>query len=158
MVGPADNVHWWRKVKTVLESVDSDLGFSERGVQHTNDTTAFLYVLGKLIVGVLIAESINKAYRVIQSESHGAEGDSNKLICCSDNPERVSFGISRIWVLSTQRRRGIATKLVDAMRANIVPFCYLTVDNFAFSDPTSFGMLFAEKYTKRIDFLVYRKE
>ena len=36
--------------------------------------------------------------------------------CCGDEPESVRCGISRIWVLASERRKHIATKLLDVVR------------------------------------------
>ncbi|KAL7645612.1 UNVERIFIED_CONTAM: hypothetical protein RMT77_003998 [Armadillidium vulgare] len=167
-VASNDHNQWWKKVKDVLKIVDEELGFSEKSLRCLTNSSAYLYNLDKQIVGVLIAESIEKAYKVIQIENvesqKGKEDSnsdkllSNKLICCSNTPTKVSFGISRIWVLSSYRGKGIAAKLVDAMRGNSIPWCYLKVDDFAFSDPTPIGIKFACKYTKKNDFLVYRRE
>ncbi|KAB7501269.1 N-acetyltransferase ESCO2 [Armadillidium nasatum] len=162
-VASDDHNQWWKKVKDVLKIVDEELGFSENCLRCLTNSSAYLYILDKQVVGVLIAESIEKAYKVIQIEnveSQKAKEDpnsdkflSNKLICCSKTPTKVSFGISRIWVLSSYRGKGIAAKLVDAMRGNSISWCYLKVDDFAFSDPTPNGIKFACKYTKKNDFL-----
>ena len=43
-------------------------------------------------------------------------GSKRSPWCCSDSPERALCGVNRIWVLSTHRKQGIATKLVDCVR------------------------------------------
>lgn len=35
---------------------------------------------------------------------------------CHSEPEPAAVGISRIWVFGQQRRSGVATKLLDAVR------------------------------------------
>ena len=156
MVSGQDSPHWWQKVEEVREVVDNELGFTENSIRTREHTKVFLYVMERRVVGCLIAEKINKAYRVVPQEPK-SEG-SGRLVCCSQVPTKVWVGVSRVWVLQAQRGKGIATTLVDAMRHNMFESHFLTKDQIAFSDPTEVGMSFAEKYIGRPDFLVYRRE
>lgn len=156
MVAAEDPPHWWQKVEEVREVVDNELGFSESSIRTKENTKVFLYVLDRQVVGCLIAEKIDKAYRIVPQKPQ-KEG-TGRLVCCSLAPTKVWVGISRVWVLQAQRGRGIATTLVDAMRYTMIKGHILTVDQFAFSDPTEAGLSFAEMYTGRPDFLVYRRE
>ncbi|XP_047500460.1 N-acetyltransferase ESCO2-like isoform X1 [Penaeus chinensis] len=155
MVLPTDSQHCWRKVEEIREIVDQELGFAENGIRVKENTKVFFYVLEKRIVGCLIAETIREAHKVIPQRSPIRGG--GQLVCCSEKRYKVWAGISRIWVLASERGKGIASTLVDAMRGNFLTSHFLTLDEFAFSDPTESGMGFAEKYTQRRDFLVYRR-
>nr|XP_027237830.1 N-acetyltransferase ESCO2-like [Penaeus vannamei] len=155
MVSPTDPQHCWRKVEEIREIVDQELGFAENGIRVKENTKVFFYVLEKKIVGCLIAETIREAHKVIPQRSPIRGG--GQLVCCSEKRYKVWAGISRIWVLASERGKGIASTLVDAMRSNFLTSHFLTLDEFAFSDPTESGMGFAEKYTQRRDFLVYRR-
>ena len=64
-VKPGDHATHWRKVEEVLSVVDTDLGFSEVGIRWPDKTKVFMYVADKKVVGLLLAESIDKAYRII---------------------------------------------------------------------------------------------
>ena len=62
-----------------------------------------------------------KAYRVIadsgtQPDSEKKDGQTQRPWCCSTEPEKAKIGINRIWVLSCQRRKKIASKLLDCVR------------------------------------------
>ncbi|KAG0725091.1 N-acetyltransferase ESCO2 [Chionoecetes opilio] len=155
VAGP-DPQLWWQKVEEVRQVVDNELGFSENSIRTREHTKVFLYVLERRVVGCLIAEKIDKAYRVIPLEARME--DSGRLLCCSQVASRVWVGISRVWVLRARRGKGIAATLVDAMRQGMIDNHILTKDQFAFSDPTEAGLHFAEKYMGRPDFLVYRRE
>lgn len=155
MVLPTDPQHCWRKVEEIREIVDQELGFAENGIRVKENTKVFFYVLEKRIVGCLIAETIREAHKVIPQKSPAKGG--GQLVCCSEKRFKVWAGVSRIWVLASERGKGIASTLVDAMRSNFLNSHFLTIDEFAFSDPTESGMGFAEKYTQRRDFLVYRR-
>ena len=82
---------------------------------------------------------------------------SVKVYCCSESPEPVMCGISRIWVLADFRRARVATSLVECLRSNFYQDHYLADDQFAFSDPTMDGIKFASKYMKTQEFLVYSR-
>lgn len=155
MVNPTDGVHAWRKVEEIRDIVDRELGFSDTVIRNKENTNVFMYILEKRIIGCLIAEKINKAYRMVPQKNK--DGGGGRLSCCSHEAEKVYAGISRIWVHPVQRGRGVATILADTMRANMFPYIMLTTDQFAFSDPTENGMAFAEAYTRRKDFLVFRR-
>lgn len=75
--------------------------------------------------------------------------------CCSTVPEPALCGISRIWVFSMMRRRGIASRMIECLRNNFIYGSHLSKDEIAFSDPTPDGKLFATHYCGTSQFLVY---
>ncbi|XP_045119622.1 N-acetyltransferase ESCO2-like [Portunus trituberculatus] len=151
-VSGQDSERWWEKVEEVREVVDK-LGFCERSIKTREHTKVFLYVLDQRVVGCLIAEKTAKGYRIVPQKQQ-MEG-SSRLVCCSRDATKVWVGISRLWVLSAMRGKGIASTLVDTMRCNMFNCHILSKDQFAFSHPTEAGLNFAEKYMGRPDFLVY---
>merc|ERR1711874_573223 len=112
MVKPGDAKHMWKKVEEVLSIVDHDLGFSEVGIRAPDATKVFLFVSDKKFVGMLLAESISAGYRILPNKDSEITG---KMFCCSNQPEPVVCGVSRIWVMADYRRRKIASQLVDCM-------------------------------------------
>ena len=64
-VKPGDHASHWRKVEEVLSVVDTDLGFSEVGIRWPDKTKVFMFIADKKVVGLLLAETIDKAYRII---------------------------------------------------------------------------------------------
>ena len=79
------------------------------------------------------------------------------MYCCTERPEPVRCGVSRIWVLADFRRGRVASSLVDCMRAGFYLDHYLNKDEFAFSDPAMDGISFASKYMESNEFLVYNR-
>ncbi|XP_042216519.1 N-acetyltransferase ESCO2-like [Homarus americanus] len=156
MVSSEDPVHYWRKVEEIRQIVDTELGFSENCIRTKENTKVFFYILKQRIVGCLIAERISKAYKVIPQKS--STPNKGRLVCRSNTPTKVWTGISRLWVLQSERGKGIASTLVNSMRANMMKNYILNIDEIAFSDPTESGLGFAEKYTGKPDFLVYSQE
>lgn len=153
-IKPGDHATHWRKVDEVLSVVDSDLGFSEVGIRWPDKTKVFMYVADKKVVGLLLAETIDRAYRIIPNNGVEIAG---KVFCCSEQSVPVRAGISRIWVLADFRRGRVASCLVDCMRASFYLDHYLDKDEFAFSDPTLDGISFASKYMQSNEFLVYNR-
>lgn len=113
----------------------------------------FLFLADKKVVGLLLAEEIDKGYRILPNNDSG----TSKVYCSSTVAEPVKCGISRIWVLADYRRNKIASSLVDSMRSSFFVNHYLTENEFAFSDPTLSGIEFAGRYCKQSQFLVYSR-
>jgi N-acetyltransferase len=91
------------------------------------------------------------------NEQQNIEQDDTAFssIRCSKTSQPASCGISRIWIHPTERRKGIATKMLDAIRTNFIYGCSLTKSQMAFTQPTPDGKQFFSKYTGIQDFLVY---
>ncbi|XP_029442069.1 N-acetyltransferase ESCO2-like [Rhinatrema bivittatum] len=143
----------------VRELVDNELGFKQTTLSCPSKTVTYLYVSNeKKIVGCLIAEQIKQAFQVLpETVSHDPQEllDRHRAWRCSTVPQAAICGISRIWVFSLMRRGGIASRMVDTVRATFMYGSYLSTDEIAFSDPTPDGKLFATKYCKIPNFLVY---
>ncbi|CAB1340654.1 unnamed protein product, partial [Coregonus sp. 'balchen'] len=127
-----------------------------------SQTKTFLFISNdKKVAGCLIAEHIQEGYRVIEEAvPEGSEGEKvmferQRAWCCSTNPEPALCGISRIWVFSMTRRRGIASRMIECLRNNFIYGSYLSKEEIAFSDPTPDGKLFATHYCGTSQFLVY---
>jgi len=153
-VRPGDHSSHWKKVEEALTVVDRDLGFSEVGIRWPDKTKVFLFVADKKIVGFLLAENIEKGFMILPNKDSETSG---KVYCCSENPQPVMCGISRVWVLADYRRKKVASSLVDCMRSSFFLDHYLKPHDFAFSDPTLNGIEFAASYMKSANFLVYNR-
>lgn len=178
-----------RRVMEVMEVVERELGCQEikeeevfgvlkydakerkerdRGGDEGGRYKVFLYLLGRKCVGLLLAERIEKAYKITippfpsststsispTSATSPAPIDPNDPcsstppppdhpLTLSPTPSPALLGISRIWTCSTYRRRGIAMRLLDVARQ---AFIYgMTVDKprVAFSQPTALGKALA---------------
>lgn len=68
----------------------------------------FLYIREKTILGVLVAEPIQTAYRMIP--------ELIELDCCTAESTPTKCGINVVWTAMSHRKQGIATKLVDILR------------------------------------------
>ncbi|XP_038607447.1 N-acetyltransferase ESCO2 isoform X2 [Tachyglossus aculeatus] len=161
MVLPDDPRYAIRKAEDVRELVDKELGFKQVVLSCPSKTKTYLFVSNeKKVVGCLIAEQIKKAFRVFSEPASPGSPNSQTLERhrawrCSSTPEAALCGISRIWVFSLMRRKGIAGRLMDVVRNTFMYGGHLDINEIAFSDPTPDGKLFATKYCNTPNFLVY---
>ncbi|XP_026863078.2 N-acetyltransferase ESCO1 isoform X2 [Electrophorus electricus] len=162
LVLPDDPKYALKKVEEIREMVDNDLGFQQVETKVPSQTKTFLFISNdKKVAGCLIAEHIQEGYRVIEEPlPEGSEGEKvmyerQRAWCCSIVPEPAVCGISRIWVFSMMRRRGIASRMIECLRNNFIYGSHLSKDEIAFSDPTPDGKLFATHYCGTSQFLVY---
>ncbi|XP_044277051.1 N-acetyltransferase ESCO2 isoform X2 [Varanus komodoensis] len=151
-----------KKVEEVRKLVDNELGFKQGALACPSQTRTYLFVSNeKKIVGCLIAEPVRQAFRVLSEPAALLESPTKNSLehqrawCCSATPERVFCGVSRIWVFSLMRRKRIASRLVDVLRRTFLFGSCLSTSEIAFSDPTPDGKVFATKYCKTPNFLVY---
>ncbi|XP_077032484.1 N-acetyltransferase ESCO2, partial [Agelaius phoeniceus] len=170
LILPQDPKYALRKAEEVLAVVDSELGFPEhsRGFPEQRSrifpahSRVYLFVSpGQGVLGCLVAQPISQAFRVLPEPPAvpAIPGDpsdpSLRAWRCSLEPEPAACGISRLWVLGSRRRRGIARRMLDALRRTFVFGAVLSSRDLAFSDPTADGRGFAARYCGRHDFLVY---
>lgn len=162
LVLPDDPKYALKKVEEIREMVDNDLGFQQVETKVPSQTKTFLFISNdKKVTGCLIAEHIQEGYRVIEepvpegSEREKVMFERQRAWCCSTVPEPAVCGISRIWVFSMMRRRGIASRMIECLRNNFIYGSHLSKDEIAFSDPTPDGKLFATHYCGTSQFLVY---
>lgn len=162
LVLPDDPKYALKKIEEIREMVDNDLGFQQVESKCPSKTKTFLFISNdKKVAGCLIAEHINEGYRVIEEPApSGSEGEKmmferQRAWCCSTTAEPAICGISRIWVVSTMRRQGIASRMLNCLRNNFIYGSNLSKDEIAFSDPTPDGKLFATHYFGTSQFLVY---
>ncbi|KAG5328816.1 ESCO1 acetyltransferase, partial [Acromyrmex heyeri] len=144
LIEPHDPKQHWKKVLEILVVVDRDLGLADMNI---SDYQIFLYIREKNVLGVLVAEHIKTAFRMIP--------ELIELNCCTAESTPTKCGINVVWTAMSHRKRGIATKLVDTLRAKFFYGYVMSLDDIAFSIPTPSGKIFAEKYTRTKNFKVY---
>ncbi|KAL9230595.1 hypothetical protein vseg_005928 [Gypsophila vaccaria] len=84
------------------------------------------------------------------------DSDVMGTIFCEEEAIPASCGIRAVWVTPSNRRKHIATHLLDAVRKNFSTDGVLEHSQLAFSQPTSTGKALALKYFDTGSFLVYR--
>jgi len=156
LVTPNDPKSHLKKMEEIKDIVDIDLGITERTTGSGAppvDLQAFLYISNaNKIIAASFVEHITKGYPVITTGSP----DKKSGFKCSEDPMKAVCGVSRIWVFKQCRRKKIASRLMDCVRANFVFGCTIAKVKMAFSDPTDDGRHFAASYCGTPNFLVYR--
>lgn len=89
-------------------------------------------------------------------DSSISEKDPGGAIVCSEVPEPAVCGVRGLWVSRSERRKGVATKLLDTMRRTFSLGYVLEPCKCAFSQPTFDGKAFAANYCKSDSFLIYK--
>ncbi|KAI9152787.1 hypothetical protein LWI28_001197 [Acer negundo] len=83
------------------------------------------------------------------------DDNQNGAIVCEKEAIRAVCGIRGIWVSPSNRRKGIATQLLDAVRRSFCMGSVLEKSQIAFSHPSSAGQALASSYFGTRSFLVY---
>ncbi|CAG5114595.1 unnamed protein product [Candidula unifasciata] len=156
LVLPDDPKYAKKKVEDVNQLMGKELGFSDTSTPIHPYHKVFLYVQDKQITGCCVAEPVQEGYRIIPGDLDNSQESGQRPWCCSQVPEPVCVGISRLWVAASSRKTGVATKLVDCVRQWFSYGSLIPKHKVAFSDPTPDGRRFAQKYTGTPTFLVYR--
>ncbi|CAL8314551.1 unnamed protein product [Lota lota] len=162
LVMPDDPKYALKKAEEVRRVADSELGFQQVALNCPTKAKTYLFINNeRMVVGCLIAQNIRQAYRVLalpEAPKDMTQEDfmeHHRAWCCSTSPENALCGVSRIWVFSLARRKGIATRMLDTVRSTFIYGSPLTKEEIAFSDPTPDGKQFATQYCDTPTFLVY---
>ncbi|KAI4737948.1 hypothetical protein E4T50_11565 [Aureobasidium sp. EXF-12298] len=182
--GSRDPKHWLKKARAVFDMATADLGavdipdeklwgsqFATSGarnkaadVKEENDDRykLYLYMDNGRCVGLCLAEGIEKAFRVVESEKKaekekGAEEEEEKkvpnsagaqgseLLSISQDTDEAAIGISRIWTSRGSRKKGIARALLKCVAKTFLSKV-TSKELVAFSQPTEMGTALARRW------------
>ncbi|CAJ1393375.1 unnamed protein product [Effrenium voratum] len=152
-------VELWEKIRDTELSHALELPSAERLANHS--AWLLLALRGKEVLALLSAERVPASWAAISPESASRTAltcDKQKSIAAplqphsegavADHeartpPRRAGFalGVAVVWVRRRERRRGLATALVDCARR-------ISGGAVAFSQPTELGFAFASAYTR----------
>ncbi|XP_061191443.1 N-acetyltransferase ESCO2-like [Saccostrea echinata] len=146
-----------RKVEEINKIMGTELGFPDTTFIFRPDCKVFLMISDeKKISGCCVAENITQGYPVIADSRSSSQESGSRPWYCDTEPEPASVGISKIWVQKLNRKKGVASRLLDCVREHFHYGMYISKKQVAFSDPTPDGKKLATKYTGRSSFLVYK--
>ncbi|KAI9103244.1 ESCO1/2 acetyl-transferase-domain-containing protein [Phlyctochytrium arcticum] len=138
------------KALEVLDIVNRELGAVS--IELTVGLKVYLYITqDHSVVACCAVEPIQEAWHLKETS------DASNMELASDDSVPARCGISRVWVLKTQRRNGIAFRLLDLIRAKFIYGTLLAKQQLAFSQPTQAGRKLAERYFRQSNFLVYNE-
>ncbi|KAK7837194.1 protein chromosome transmission fidelity 7 [Quercus suber] len=98
---------------------------------------------------------VKKRTRSVNS-SEVLDGNLNGAIICENEGVPAVCGIRAIWVTPSNRRKHIASQLLDAVRMSFCMGSVLELSQLALSQPTSAGEALASNYFSTGSFLVYK--
>ncbi|XP_059669853.1 protein CHROMOSOME TRANSMISSION FIDELITY 7 [Cornus florida] len=90
------------------------------------------------------------------SSTELSDGNLNGAMFCEKEAVPALCGIRAIWVTPFNRRKHVASHLLDATRRSFREGVVLDHSQLAFSQPTIAGKALASKYTGTSSFLVYK--
>ena len=143
------------KVEEIHKFLNTSLNAPELPIDVKSNSQTYIFINDKnRCLGACITSPINFAFKV---DTHNF--DQNQLSSLTIDKSRrynVKIGIHRIHVLSQYRRKGIASRILNAISGNSIYGNVLATDDLAFSQPTTDGARLALKWNKcKPDFLVF---
>ncbi|KAG9135701.1 hypothetical protein Leryth_002430 [Lithospermum erythrorhizon] len=163
LVVDGDPPPWHNKVKDMVRMMGTELVDELMLHEHCK---VYLYISCQRIAGCLVAEPIERAYRIVTSSPREVsktltgrscavkEENENGIILSEKDSVPAACGIRAIWVTPSNRRKYIATHLLDAARKTFCDGLMLECQQLAFSQPTT-GKALITNYTSTDSFLVY---
>eukprot|EP00055_Hartaetosiga_balthica_P005562 m.16508 g.16508 ORF g.16508 m.16508 type:complete len:326 (-) comp4629_c0_seq2:475-1452(-) len=137
--------YWKEKLKRVFRVMELSLGLCEGSI-FTNYSKIILCVTsdikeskGKIIGCILVTCAVPATPQI--------EGSSQQSF--------AKLGVSFVWVAEKERRKRVATTLLDKARTTILVDEEVLVSDVAFSIPSEEGKSFAKMYTGKEDFLTF---
>ena len=112
---------------------------------------AFLAVSRQRVVGVCVARPLPRTEAVfLCTDAEGAEGsEGSEGSEGAEGAEGAFVGIDGIWVLRSERRKGVATAMLEAARRRAVFGGPVHRSQVAFSQPTAMGRRLASAFQGR---------
>ncbi|XP_055961319.1 protein CHROMOSOME TRANSMISSION FIDELITY 7 isoform X2 [Mercurialis annua] len=104
---------------------------------------------------IILQREITKKVSTVDSLNE-LSGNQNGAIICEEDAEPAICGIRAIWVTPSNRRKRIATQLLDAARRSFCMGYSVEQSQLAFSPPSAAGKALASTYTGTSSFLVYK--
>ncbi|EXC21217.1 hypothetical protein L484_002227 [Morus notabilis] len=193
MVLDSDSLVHKNKVGEVVKMMEVELG---SGWIFHKLCKVFLFILSQRVAGCLVAEPIEKAFKVLSISTEKSTDATNTkeetdrpttlqfgdfsfqrevvkkapsdintkhsdkdlrgTILCEKEAVPAVCGIRAIWVSPANRRKHIATYLLDAVRKSFCLGVVLERSQLAFSQPTLAGKALASNYIGAGSFLVYK--
>lgn len=129
-------------INKILKMSDGEMSAGDDVSKLVNrDKTLFLVHINSTnhITGYVCAEQIEQAFELIDYESSKFN---------SEQPVKAECGVLYLWVHPHYRKKGIATWLVDIVRANIKSETVVNRSHVAVCDPTESAVPFFTRYLR----------
>ncbi|KAG8375028.1 hypothetical protein BUALT_Bualt10G0057000 [Buddleja alternifolia] len=134
-------------IKKAYKILSSSMGEKYDNMSSKRKTSSIAFQFG----GVSLKREIIRRNIVNRPKESSHDG----MILCEDDALPALCGIRAIWVTPSNRRKHIASYLLDAVRKSFCKDVILDHTQLAFSQPTSLGKALISSYTRTGSFLVY---
>lgn len=124
----------------------------------------YLFIINKSIAGCLVPEEVSHSQchdlthledlSNLDPKSLPPLSDSSTITSESSHSS-VYLGVKVIWVHKKYRGMKYAQKLIDIARQQYIFGKFISINEVAFSQPTSLGLAFAKKYCHQDTILCY---
>ncbi|XP_023753324.1 protein CHROMOSOME TRANSMISSION FIDELITY 7 isoform X2 [Lactuca sativa] len=142
----------------VAEPINKAYPLVSNSDHQNHDVTTTLKEVKKSTPTTLQFGSISFQREIIKKDKNQRNSNDTTLlgaIICEKDSIPAVCGIRAIWVTPSNRRKHIATHLLEATRKSFSLDVILEHSDLAFSQPTNVGKLLASSYTNTKSFLVY---
>lgn len=152
VINPEESKKMKEKFNEIMDIINENLGNTQFEIKGKT----FLFLQKKKILGILVAEQIKNAFRIDYQGGNDTQTIAENMDEYDENKkEKAVLGVNRIFVFEKFRGKNIATKLLDSARDHLIYGYKIPKEYVAFSQPTTDGKIFAMKYCKQYNFLVY---
>lgn len=145
----------------VAKMLEEELGLIP-GWLLASSATCLLYVCRKtrMVLGCAMLEKSSNNKRIIALEPSPVVETTSKMAAIERKAEgreasRRGVGIRLVWTRKQSRRRGIATKLLDCARSQMIRGYVIPRKHLAFTPPTLDGSAFIRNYIKCAEVEIY---
>lgn len=147
-----------RSVRAVLRAVDRALGSPEEEDDDEDKDEKQQQAQQQALVLLCVHEQTGTVHGAVVAQAIRAAravDTADGTVRCCGPARRASAGIAKIFVHAAQRRRGVATRLLDAVRATLVYGRVVPRAELAVTQPTRDGTALFARYAGTPHFLVY---
>jgi hypothetical protein len=133
-----------------------------------NDRRIFMFISNKRVAGYCSVQVIQNAFSLLNDDdaknipehptkqkSKSFGDDKRYHFTRSNQSTKAMMGVHQLWCHKSHRNKGIASKLLDVARRNLIYGIAVPKNMIAFSSPTIDGALFARRYCDTYTPLVY---
>jgi len=128
-----------KKLSQILNLIETELGAVSLKEEFIDNYKFFLYIKNKKLIGCAIVREVKEGYKIEMNQNINEISTIEKINKSLVSKVPTLCGISRIWVSKKERKKGIASQLLDNIRKNFLFNMTLERNQIAFSQPTKLG-------------------
>jgi len=140
-----------KKLSQILNLIETELGAVSLKEEYIDNYKFFLYIKNKKLIGCAIVRDVKEGYKIEMNQDINEISTIEKINKSLVSKVPTLCGISRIWVSKKERKKGIASQLLENIRKNFLFNMTLERSQIAFSQPTKLGTKLAYHFFNYTD-------